>query len=51
MVTDGGERIAAEVVIDVSDLEGDGDLEELRERLEAAAAPWRPTVTVNVRWY
>lgn len=46
-----GDRLAAEVVVDVSDLEGGGDLEDLRERIAEAVAAWRPTITVNERRY
>lgn len=46
-----GDRLAAEVVIDVCDLEGDGDLDDLKARLEEAAAPWKPTISVTPRTY
>lgn len=46
-----GDRLAAEVVVDVSDLEGDGDLDELKARLEEALAAWHPTISVQRRRY
>lgn len=41
----------AEVVVDVCDLEGDGDLDELKRRIGEVAAAWRPTISVNIRRY
>lgn len=46
-----GDRLAAEVVVDVAELEGDGDLDELQRRLEEALAAWHPTISVQRRRY
>lgn len=46
-----GDKLAAEVVVDVCDLEGDGDLDELKARLEEALGAWHPTISINRRRY
>lgn len=46
-----GDRLAAEVVVDVCGLDGDGDLDELKRRIGEVAAAWRPTISVNIRRY
>lgn len=43
-------RLAADITIDVCDLTQD-DLDELRARIEEAAAPWKPIITVTPRNY
>jgi hypothetical protein len=44
-------RYAADISIDISDLATEDEADDIRDRIEAALAEWKPTVTVTTREY
>ena len=44
-------RYAAEITVDVSDLNTEAECDEVRAVIEDALAAWKPTVTADIRTY
>ena len=44
-------RYAADFTVDISDLATEGEIDEIRDRIESVLAEYRPTVTVVTREY
>lgn len=44
-------RYAVEFTVDISDIDFEGDIDEITDRIEEAVAAWKPTVTHTVREY
>lgn len=44
-------RYAADITVDIYDLDTEAEAEEIRDLIEAAIAAWDPTITVTTRQY
>ena len=44
-------RYAVQITVDISDLATEDEANEIRARIEDAAAEWKPTITADLRDY
>ncbi len=45
------DRIAVEFTVDITDIDFEGDIDEISDRIEEALAAWKPMITHTVREY